>query len=194
MQENEVGDLTNFVVIFGGELLHQAEALVRAGLHPSDIITGFTKAGDKAIEIINELSAKSIENIRDIKEVNQALKSVLGSKLLGNEAFLTPLVAKACISVCPTKDPSRFNVDNVRVLKIPGASLSDSVLLEGFAIDQDALGTIRHATDCKVAVFAGGIESAKTETKGTVLIENDEEMLNFSIGEEKAMADVIIIN
>ena len=37
-QEREMGDGTNFVVSFGGELLGLAEELVREGLHPSEII------------------------------------------------------------------------------------------------------------------------------------------------------------
>jgi T-complex protein 1 subunit theta len=41
MQENECGDGTNFVVTFAGELLSHAENLIRMGLHPSQIITGY---------------------------------------------------------------------------------------------------------------------------------------------------------
>ena len=40
-QEREMGDGTNFVVSFGGELLGLAEELVREGLHPSEIIEGY---------------------------------------------------------------------------------------------------------------------------------------------------------
>merc|ERR1719324_1503102 len=36
MQEQDVGDGTNFVVVFAGELLKQAEELLRMGLHQSE--------------------------------------------------------------------------------------------------------------------------------------------------------------
>jgi T-complex protein 1 subunit theta len=39
--------------------------------------------------------------------------------------MLSKLVADACIEVLP-KNPVNFNVDNVRVVKIPGAALPDS--------------------------------------------------------------------
>lgn len=40
------------MVSLTGELLTHAESLLRMGLHISDVITGFEKAGVKAIEIL----------------------------------------------------------------------------------------------------------------------------------------------
>ena len=40
MQEQEVGDGSNFVVTFAGELLGKAEALLKMGVHPSEIVDG----------------------------------------------------------------------------------------------------------------------------------------------------------
>ena len=56
MQEEECGDATNFVVTFGGELLSHAENLIRMGLHPSQIITGYEQASKKALAILMEES------------------------------------------------------------------------------------------------------------------------------------------
>lgn len=39
-------------------------------------------------------------------------------------------------------------------------------------------------------MFTCGIDIAQTETKGTVLLKNSEELLNFSRGEEKHMEKV----
>lgn len=39
-QEREVGDGTGLVVAFAGELLEQAEKLLRMGLHTSEIVSG----------------------------------------------------------------------------------------------------------------------------------------------------------
>jgi len=35
MQESECGDATSFVLALGGELITQAEILIKMGLHPS---------------------------------------------------------------------------------------------------------------------------------------------------------------
>ena len=46
----EMGDATNTVLIFAGELLKLAEPLLIMGLHPSEVIQGFELAGAKALE------------------------------------------------------------------------------------------------------------------------------------------------
>ena len=42
----------------------------------------------------------------------------------------------------------------------------------------------------RVAVFTSGVDITQTETKGTVLLRNAEEMLNFTTGEEKHLEKV----
>jgi hypothetical protein len=44
-----------------------------------------------------------------------------------------------------------------------------------------------------VAIFTCPIDVALTETKGTVLIHNAKEMMDFSKGEEKNLEEVIFI-
>jgi T-complex protein 1 subunit theta len=44
-----MGDATNQVLIFGGELLKKAENLLIMGLHPSEVIKGYELASAKAI-------------------------------------------------------------------------------------------------------------------------------------------------
>lgn len=52
------------------------------------------------------------------------------------------------------------------------------------------LGMVKKATKAKVAVFTCALDIAQTETKGTVLIKNADEMLNFTSGEEKHLEKV----
>jgi len=69
MQERECGDCTSFVVALGGELLTQAEILIKMGLHPSQIIIGYEKATEKVQELLQAQEAFKIENIKDLDEV-----------------------------------------------------------------------------------------------------------------------------
>ena len=52
MQETECGDGTNFVITFAGDLLDQAEQLLKMGLKPSQITLGFEMACSKALELL----------------------------------------------------------------------------------------------------------------------------------------------
>lgn len=88
-------------------------------------------------------------------------------------------MAEACIEVCP-KNPHNFNVDNVRVVKIPGSGILESKVIKGMVIKRDTEGTRKSATDAKVAVYAQGVDTASTENKGTVLIKNAEELENYA--------------
>jgi hypothetical protein len=76
--------------------------------------------------------------------------------------------AQACIDVVP-KNAANFNVDNVRVVKIPGGGAGDSRVLKGVVVKRGAEGNIKDAADAKVAVFAQGVDTASTETKASAL-------------------------
>ncbi|RWV90591.1 hypothetical protein BHE74_00015444 [Ensete ventricosum] len=51
-QQEEIGDGANLTISFAGELLQNAEELIRMGLHPSEIISGYTKAINKVLSRI----------------------------------------------------------------------------------------------------------------------------------------------
>lgn len=55
-QDYECGDGANSVIVLAGELMAKAEALLRMGLHPADIVRGFVLAGDRAMEILPTLT------------------------------------------------------------------------------------------------------------------------------------------
>jgi len=100
------------------------------------------------------------------------------------------MIAKACIQVLP-KNPINFNVDNVRVAKVLGGGVVDTTLIKGHVLTRDSETTIKHVTNAKVAVFSGGIEAPKTETKDTVLITEAKQLLDYSKSEERSMEDII---
>lgn len=61
MQENEVGDGTNLVVSLAGELMQQAENLIKIGLHPSEILIGYEKGSKKALELLDQIQSYKIQ-------------------------------------------------------------------------------------------------------------------------------------
>ncbi|CAI5528021.1 unnamed protein product [Closterium sp. Naga37s-1] len=145
------------------------------------------------------------------------LVPALASKQFGSEPVLCPLIAdvnvprmragitcgeagcylltalacmQACMQVCPS-NPNNFNVDNVRVAKILGGGLHDSKVVRGMVLKTDTTGTIKHTTKAKIAVFGTGIDTQATETKGTVLIENAEQLENYAKSEEARVEQAI---
>ncbi|QIX01001.1 hypothetical protein AMS68_006518 [Peltaster fructicola] len=189
-QESEMGDATNLVIVFAGELLKKAEELLRMGLKTSEIVKGYERAQVFALKALEELEIDKIENIRDQAELAKALRTVIGAKQLGNEDKLAEMVAEAVLAVLP-KNPYNFNVDNVRVVKIMGGSLDQSRVVKGMVFGREPSGTVKKASKAKVGVFNCPIDISQTETKGTVLLKNSKELLDFTKGEEQQMENAI---
>ncbi|KAJ1548089.1 T-complex protein 1 subunit theta, partial [Nowakowskiella sp. JEL0078] len=188
-QEAEVGDNTNFVIVFAGELLQQAEYLLKMGLHPSEVIQGFDVASKKALELLNELTIATLPNI-GATELTKVVRSAIASKQYGYEDLLTSVVVEASSQVMPS-NPSQFNVDSVRVVKILGGSVLDTAVVKGMVFGREAEGIINKAFKAKVAIYTCALDVQTTETKGTVLIKNAGEMLSFSKGEESQLEAAI---
>ncbi|GAA5901567.1 hypothetical protein JCM8208_001541 [Rhodotorula glutinis] len=188
-QEHEMGDRTNLVLILAGELLRKAEYLLTMGLHPSEVVLGYELARDRAIEELEKLVCRTLETPLTQESLTLALRPTLAAKQYGSEDLLSRLVSEAVMAVMP-KDPRAFNVDNVRVVKIMGGGLSQSRVIRGMVFGREPEGTVRKATNAKVGVFTCGIDIAQTETKGTVLLKNSDELLNFSRGEEQHMEKI----
>ncbi|KAI0688997.1 T-complex protein 1 [Cytidiella melzeri] len=188
-QESEMGDATNAVIIIAGELLKKAEHLLIMGLHPSEITRGYELACKKGLEELETLSQSSLPTPLTQSTLATALIPAIASKQYGYEEILSSLVAEAALAVMPP-NPKNFNVDNVRVVKIMGGSLSGSKVVRGMVFGREPEGMIKRALKAKVAVFTCGLDIAQTETKGTVLIKNADEMLNFTSGEEKHLEKI----
>ncbi|OMO62324.1 Chaperonin Cpn60/TCP-1 [Corchorus capsularis] len=191
-QQEEIGDGANLTISFAGELLQNAEELIRTGLHPSEIISGYTKAIKKTTEVLDELVEKDSESmdVRNKEQVVTRTKAAVASKQHGQEDILCNLIADACIQVCP-KNPANFDVDNVRVAKLVGGGLHNCTVVRGMVLKGDAAGSIKHMEKAKVAVFAGGVDTSATDTKGTVLIHSAEQLENYAKTEEAKVEELI---
>ncbi|CAE6481112.1 unnamed protein product [Rhizoctonia solani] len=185
-QEAEMGDATNTVLVFAGELLKKSEHLLIMGLHPSEIIIGYELACEKALAELEGLTNFNLAKPLTKESLAVVLKSSIASKQYGSEDTLASLVAEAALAVMPSR-PEHFNVDNVRVVKIMGGSLSSSTVVRGMVFNREPQGVIKKASKAKVAVYTCALDIAQTETKGTVLLRNAEEMLNFTRGEEQQL-------
>lgn len=195
-QDFECGDGTNLVVSFAGELLSQTEDLFRMGLHPSDVVSGYSKAGDKLMEDFLPPLAELVPAMadgRDKEELVRVVKPVLAAKHLGSEDILAPLVAEACLGAMSSSSsaPASFSVDSVRVAKILGGGIAQSHVVHGFVALRGLETTLTSAKDAKICVFGCGMEASATEAKGTVLMKTADDLKNYNKSEEKKMEEIV---
>mmetsp|Transcript_18389 Transcript_18389/g.24002 ORF Transcript_18389/g.24002 Transcript_18389/m.24002 type:complete len:541 (+) Transcript_18389:169-1791(+) len=191
-QEEEYGDCTNFVLTFAAELLNQAYELLRIGVHPSDIISGYKIAASKSLELLESLVCHKVADMRNEEELTQAIKSVVAAKQYGYEDLLGSLVSEACQIVIPSspKLPS-VNMDHVRLAKLMGGNIHMSSVLKGMVIRRPPASLASKKENAKVAVFGTAIEASQTETKGTVKITSADELKNYNKSEESLLDEQI---
>mmetsp|Transcript_22634 Transcript_22634/g.27756 ORF Transcript_22634/g.27756 Transcript_22634/m.27756 type:complete len:549 (+) Transcript_22634:134-1780(+) len=195
MQDEECGDGTNLTVSFAGGLLNATEELLRSGLHTSEVIAGFKKAGGYLDKILPTLVNKTVD-VNDVSELvlAEAIKPVLAAKQFGSDVVLAPLIAKACLATASKSDSTgKFSVspDTVRVTKILGGRMDQSEVIHGFVTLRNVETTITSVSDAKITVFGCGIEASGTEAKGTVLMNNAEDLKGYNKSEEVKMEEII---
>ena len=190
-QSSEQGDGTNFVVTFGGELMKYAAKLITEGLKVADVSEGYEKAYNKAMELLDKAEKHKVKDVSNLEEVTKFIKPVIGSKLVhGQEDFLAPLVAQACINVVP-KEKEKFDVDNVRVAKILGGNLMKSEVLKGMLVVRKTEGSVISCENCNVAVYNCEFTTKGAETNDQVVFKTADELLNYTKSEEEHMESVI---
>lgn len=191
-QEQEYGDNTNFVLSFAGELLKNAEELIKNGVHTSEIVTGYQLALNRAVELLPTLVVRTVDNVRDVNELKAAIRAVIGTKQAGYEDFLGDLVSQACLTtLSPTATRPRLNVDSVRIAKLRGGNVLQSTVMKGMVLLRDTEGNVKKVENAKVIVFGCGFEAASAEAKGTILLKNADELMSYNKSEEKKMEDIV---
>ena len=190
-QSSEQGDGTNFVVTFGGELMKYAEKLVTEGLEVADVSEGYEKAFNKTMELLDKAETNKVNDLNSLEEVTKFIKPVIGSKLVhGQEEFLAPLVAQACINVVP-KEKEKFDVDNVRVAKILGGNLMKSEVIKGMLVVRKTEGAVLSCEKCNVGVYNCEFTTKGAETNDQVVFKTADELLNYTKSEEEHMEKII---
>ena len=124
--------------------------------------------------------------MRNKEELNKCVKTAIASKVFGNESVLSNLITDACIYALP-KNVKNFNVDNIRVQKILGGSINDSTVVHGMVVLRASETSVHHVENAKIAVFNTNIEMQQGETKGTILLKNAEDLMNYTKTEEDKM-------
>jgi len=192
MQEAESGDGTNLVVVLAGEMLVQAEELLKNGLHCSEVIAGYNAAMAKALEVLDSLVVSTPEPsiFKDTSKLAQFITPVIASKQWGNEALFASKIAEACCLSMPP-NPANFNVDNIRVAKIMGSNVMNTSVVRGMCLTRPCMGSITDVKSAKVAIYGIPLDSATTETKGTVLLKSAEEIKEYNNSEEASLEKII---
>lgn len=192
-QDDEVGDGTTSVVILAGEMLSKAQALMSKDVHPTQIIDGYVAAAQKALDFLEKIAIK-VSPID--KTILKKIASVaVASKLLSEQKdSVADIAVNAVLHVAEKVGTSyRADVDDIKVEKKPGGSLTDTALIQGVLLDKEVVhpGMPKRVENCKIAILNCPLEVEKTEFDAKLNIETPNQMKGFLDEEEKIIKDMV---
>jgi len=191
--DTEVGDGTTSSVIFAGTLLAKAEELLSKDVHSSVIIDGFQAASEKSLEILDEISKKVQSN--DKETLLKIAATSMESKLISEDSdILSKIVVDAILKITETKkEKSTVDLDNIKVEKKAGGSITDTALVKGIVLDKEIVhsGMPTKIQQAKIALINTALEIEKTEMSAEIRI-NDPTQMQMFLEEENRMLKTMV--
>jgi thermosome len=191
--DNEVGDGTTSAVIVAGALLEKAEDLVNKDVHPVVIVEGYTRAAEQAQLILEKISEKINPTSRD--DLLKVARTSMLTKLVTEDApHLAGVVVDAVMLVTEKAEKGyKVDIDNVKVEKKPGGSITDTQLIRGMVLDKEVVhsGMPKRIEDAKIALVNSPLEIEKTEFSAEIRIDDPAQMQQF-MDEESSMLRAMV--
>ncbi len=192
-QDDEVGDGTTTAVILTGELLGKAEQLLEKDVHPTVIVDGYQIAAKKALEILEAIAIK-VDPADKVMLKKVATVSLATKMLAAYADEVSDFCVRAILEVAE-KDAKGFKVDidDVKVEKKPGESLSDTRLIQGVLLDKEVVhpGMPKRIENAKIVLLSCPLEVEKTEFDAKLNIKNPDQMKGFLDEEEKMLREMV---
>ena len=191
--DSEVGDGTKSSVVLAGALLEKAESLIDDDIHPVIIADGYKKASRKAIEFLSEIAIKV--DPKDRKILEKIAHTTMQTKLVSLDATdLAKLAVDAALAVIEEKNGSfKVNLDNIKVERKTGGSVSDSELVSGIILDKEIVhsGMPRKIENAKIALISESLEIKKTEFEAKLNISSPNQIKSFMEEESQILKEMV---
>jgi len=192
-QDDMVGDGTTTAVVLAGELLKKAEELLDQNIHPTVLVSGYRKASQKAIEVLENIGTPV--NLEDRATLKKVAVTSMASKAVGpaREHFAEIAIDAVKQIVEQRGDKKVADIDNIQILKKEGKSLHDTQLVNGVIIDKEVIHAEmpKRIEKAKIALLDCPLEVEKTEFNAEIRIRDPTQMKAFLDKETHMLEDMV---
>jgi thermosome len=192
-QDDMVGDGTTTAVILAGELLRRAEELLGQNIHPTVIVSGYRKAAQKSMEILDNVG--TLVDLEDRETLKKVAMTSMASKAVGvAREHLAEIAIDAVKQITEQRGERRIaDIDNVQIVKKEGKSLYDTQLVRGIIVDKEVVhaGMPKRIEDAKVALLDCPLEVEKTEFNAEIRIRDPAQMKAFLDQETRMLKEMV---
>jgi len=180
-QDDMVGDGTTTAVVLSGELLKEAEELLEQNIHPTLIVSGYRKAAQRAMEVLDKMGIDV--DLDDRETLKKVARTAMGSKAVGTAREHFADIAVDAVKQIAEKRGENWvvDIDNVQIVKKEGKSLQDTQLVRGIIIDKEVVhaGMPKHVEKAKIALVNAPFEVEKTEVSAEIRIRDPTQIKAF---------------
>jgi archaeal chaperonin len=191
--DNEVGDGTTSAVVIAGALLDKAEDLINKDVHPVVIVEGYSRAAEKAQKILEEMAEKVDPTNR--AELMKIANTSMLTKLVNEDSpHLSGVVVDAMLLISEKADKGyKADIDNVKVEKKPGGSITDTRLIKGIVLDKEVVhsGMPKKIEEAHIALINSALEIEKTEFSAEIRINDPQQMQQFMDEESNILRGMV---
>jgi len=192
-QDKMVGDGTTTVVVLSGELLRKAEELLDQNIHPTVIISGYRKATQKAMEILEKVAV--LVDMDDRETLKKVAMTSMRSKAVGPARdFLAEIAINAVKQIAEKRGESMLaDIDNIQLVKKEGKSILDTMLVRGIILDKEVVhaGMPKRVENAKITLLNAALEIEKTEISAEIRIRDPAQMKAFLDQETTMLREMV---
>jgi len=192
-QDDMVGDGTTTAVVLAGELLRRAEELLDQNIHPTVVVSGYRKAAEKAMELLDKVSIAV--NPEDRETLKKVAMTSMASKAVGvAREYLAEIAIDAVKQIAEKRGEKVVaDIDNVQIIKKSGKSLFDTELVRGIILDKEVAhpGMPKRVKNARIALVNAPLEIEKTEISAEIRIRDPIQMKAFLDKETQMLKDMV---
>jgi thermosome len=192
-QDDMVGDGTTTAVVLASELLKKAEELLDQNIHPTILVSGYRKAAQKAVEVMEKIAVPI--DVEDRKTMMKIALTSMGSKAVGAAKEHFAEIAIEAVKQIAEKRGDKIiaDIDNIQMVKKTGKSLIETQLVRGIIVDKEVVhsGMPKKKENAKIALLDLALEIEKTEMSAEIRIRDPNQMKAFLDQEDSMLKNMV---